>query len=303
MHRPGLVKVASAESSVEVIPQFALMQHPLPLPENQTLICYGYLPPNYHRPRQQCKSRTLNVLRVLLAENKMLLEARNLWNLTIVQTPLLGDENTPLPSILTIGMGASAKRWDEEQRRAAFNRSSYIQFHFSNLSHSLVSGFSGLTGLPALQFPEGEVPEYIRNLERLDIMVLGNMLLTSTDGSSVVLRPLFLIDGSCSGPVILLSDRTWCHPSERWFQHALIPPDYHLGPFQHSKGVQQAHCLIALLIWRHIPDHDYNEAITKATMTDNYDGHWGDYDGRLRRGDGDGDGDGNKAATTAMVMG
>ncbi|KAI9440238.1 hypothetical protein BJY52DRAFT_131749 [Lactarius psammicola] len=48
----------------------------------------------------------------------------------------------------------SAKRWVDEQRRTAFNRS-----------------FEGVAGSPV---PESEIPEYIRNLERLD-MVLGNI--------------------------------------------------------------------------------------------------------------------------------
>ena len=69
----------------------------------------------------------------------------------------------------------SAKRWVEEQRRTAFNRSSYnhflFQFHFSNLSHPPTSGFEGVASSPV---PENEIPEYIRNLERLD-MVLGNI--------------------------------------------------------------------------------------------------------------------------------
>ena len=69
----------------------------------------------------------------------------------------------------------SAKRWVKEQRRTAFNRSSYnntpIQFHLSNLSHSPASGFEGVAGSPV---PDSEIPEYIRNLERLD-MVLGNI--------------------------------------------------------------------------------------------------------------------------------
>ncbi|KAH8977699.1 hypothetical protein EDB86DRAFT_3000152 [Lactarius hatsudake] len=49
---------------------------------------------------------------------------------------------------------ASAKRWVEEQRRTAFNHS-----------------FDGVASSPV---PESEIPEYIRNLERLD-MVLSNI--------------------------------------------------------------------------------------------------------------------------------
>lgn len=69
----------------------------------------------------------------------------------------------------------SAKRWVEEQRRTAFNRSSYNHFlirsHFFNQSYFPTSGFEGVAGSPV---PENEIPEYIRNLERLD-MVLGNI--------------------------------------------------------------------------------------------------------------------------------
>ncbi|KAH8977691.1 hypothetical protein EDB86DRAFT_2837494 [Lactarius hatsudake] len=49
---------------------------------------------------------------------------------------------------------ASAKRWVEERRRIAFNHS-----------------FDGVAGSPV---PESDIPEYIRKLERLD-MVLGNI--------------------------------------------------------------------------------------------------------------------------------
>ncbi len=69
----------------------------------------------------------------------------------------------------------SAKRWVEEQRRTAFNRSSYnntpIQFHLSNLSRSPTSGFEGVAGSPV---PDIEIRQYIRSLRRLD-MVLGNI--------------------------------------------------------------------------------------------------------------------------------
>ena len=70
----------------------------------------------------------------------------------------------------------TAKRWVDEQKRTAFNRSPYnyflIRFSFANLSRSLTSGFDGVAGYPSV--PDSEIGEYIRNLERLD-MVLGNI--------------------------------------------------------------------------------------------------------------------------------
>jgi len=70
----------------------------------------------------------------------------------------------------------SAKRWVEEQKRTAFNRSSYnyfpIQLRFSNWSRFFISGFEGVAGYP--QVPETETQEYNRNLERLDL-VLGSI--------------------------------------------------------------------------------------------------------------------------------
>ncbi|KAI9440122.1 hypothetical protein H4582DRAFT_1578776 [Lactarius indigo] len=78
-----------------------------------------------------------------------------------------GGMNVTAPSsILTQSAGAipmrrptteeltSAKRWVDEQRRIAFNNS--------------------FDGVASSSVPESEIPEYIRNLERLD-MVLGNI--------------------------------------------------------------------------------------------------------------------------------
>ncbi len=91
-------------------------------------------------------------------------------NLTLTQSAGAVPIRRPTAEEVT-----SAKRWVKEQRRTAFNRSSYnntpIQFHLSNLSHSPTSGFERFACSP---IPDNEIPEYIRNLERLD-MVLGNI--------------------------------------------------------------------------------------------------------------------------------
>ena len=68
---------------------------------------------------------------------------------------------------------ASAKRWVKEQRRIAFNYSSfYLSYKFSFfLCISFPSGFDGVANCTV---PEIEIQEYVRNLERLD-MVLENI--------------------------------------------------------------------------------------------------------------------------------
>jgi hypothetical protein len=92
-----------------------------------------------------------------------------------VQVHYLADSKLRYMRRPTTEEVTSAKRWVEVQKRTVFNRSSYnhflIQFHFTHLSHSL-SGFEGVAGYPPVL--DSEIQEYIRNLERLD-MVLGKI--------------------------------------------------------------------------------------------------------------------------------
>ena len=106
-----------------------------------------------------------------------------------MSAPLIqgGMSSLASSSILTPSAGAvpirrptteevtSAKRWVDEQKRTAFNRSSYNHFlnqsPFTNQSHSLTSGFEGVGGYPPV--PDSEIQEYNRNLERLDMVLIN----------------------------------------------------------------------------------------------------------------------------------